>query len=240
MARAGKVFCLNHNTAKLDADIMSNSMAEADHRIANHLAMLGSYVRLKGARLVERDKVPSVEDVRCLTQLIIAQIDAISDVHGILSDQENPDSLDLSVPLARICDAMQAGVAGEADIVRSLGKNCDIALQSILPVTQICAEIITNAVKYGCSSKSLGNVRVSCHKSSATTVVVEVSDTGPGLPDTSSETRKEGLGLRLIDGLILQAGGQIEYISTPRGLTVRVELPSPRAANGTFLAPNKR
>ena len=225
-ALAGKELSLENQTIESEANAVSNNMAEADHRIANHLAMLSSYVRLKAGRLIECDAVPTAEDVRCLTGLIVAQIDAISDLHRILADQGNPDTLDLSVPLSSICKAMQAGLADEINIVIQFEKDCEVALQSILPITQIFAELVTNAIKHGCDSEGQGTIKVSCCKSSSGTVIVEVSDSGSGLPDTSLAPKQGGLGLRLIDALIQQVDGSIEYLSTSQGLTVRVELPA--------------
>ncbi len=219
-----------------DLDAASNNLAKADHRIANHLAMLSSYVRIKGRGLTERDKSPTVEDVRCLTRLIVAQIDAISDLHRILSELDNPDTLDLSVPLCGICKAMQAGVAGELDIVMTLDKNCYIALKSILPVTQIFSEIITNAIKHGCNSEGQGTIRVLCYKSTSGTVLVKISDNGPGLADKSNPPGEEGLGLRLINALIRQVGGSVNYSSTSHGLTVRMELPAAAQSTSTLTA----
>lgn len=225
-ALAAKDMRMKNQTIDHEANAVSNNLAEADHRIANHLAMLSSYVRLKARRLVERDAVPNAEDVRCLTQLIVVQIDAISDLHRILSVQGNPDALDLRVPLSSICKAMQAGVADEINIVIQLEQDCEIALQSILPVTQIFTELVTNAIKYGCDSEGQGTIKVSCGRSSSETVVVEVSDSGSGLSDTSLAPNGDGLGLRLIDALIRQVDGSIEYLLTSQGLTVRVELPA--------------
>ncbi len=193
--------------------------------------MLSSYVRMKGRRLTERDRSPTAEDVQCLTRLIVAQIDAISDLHRILANQEDPDTLDLSVPLRGICKAMQAGVAGELKIVMALDKNCEIELTSILPVTQICSEIITNALKHGSNSEGKGAIHVFCCKSPSGTVLVEISDNGPGLADKSDPSGKDGLGLRLINALISQVNGSVNYFSTSHGLTVHMELPS--AAHST-------
>ncbi len=208
------------------ADTLSHNMAEADHRIANHLAMLSSYVRLKGGRIVQSKIPPAADDVRELTRMIVAQIDAISVLHRILSEKGNPSTMDLSVPLSRICRAMQTGVAGEAEILMTLEKNCDVAVKSIFPVTQICAEIITNALKHACNSDRKSRIRVSCRKSLIGTVFVEVSDSGPGLSDTSQAAKGEGLGVRLIESLIRQVDGSINYHSTSQGLKVQLELPA--------------
>ncbi len=217
---------LKHETTDLELEAISNSIAEADHRIANHLAMLASYVRLKGAGIVRSDQPPNTIDVRCLIRLIVAQIDAISDLHRILSVEGNPNTLNLSDSLSKMCDAMNTSVASEIKIVQSLNKNCEVASHSILPATQICAEIITNALKHGRNFDGSATIRVACRKSSAGAVIFEISDTGPGLSGMAPETRTDGLGNGLIGALIQQVDGRIEYLSTSQGLTVRVTLPA--------------
>ncbi len=208
------------------ADTLSHNMAEADHRIANNLAMLSSYVRLKAGRVFQSEAVPDVKDVRGLFRMIVTQIDAISVLHRILSEKGNPGTLDLSVPLSSICRTMQASVAGEARIIVTLEKDCDVALKSILPITQVCAEIITNALKHGSDLNGKSTIRVSCRKSLKGTVLIEISDTGPGLCVMAQAAKGEGLGVRLINTLIRQVEGTITYQSTSQGLTVQLELPA--------------
>jgi two-component sensor histidine kinase len=225
---------LTYEITKPVPGINSNGNAEADHRIANHLAMLASYIRLKGAGIFRSDHPPNENDLRCLMSLVVAQIDAISALHRILSVEGNPDALCLSDSLSRMCAAMNASVASEADIAQTCEEACEIASQSILPATQICAEIITNALKHGRNANGLAIIRVACRKSSAGTVVVEISDNGPGLSDRSKKTGEGGLGNRLIEALVRQVDGRIDYLSTSRGLTVRFALPAahPMTCNG--------
>lgn len=224
---------LKHETTDLEPEASSNSIAEADHRIANHLTMLASYVRLKGAAIAQHDEPLGAHEVQSLTRMIVAQIDAISDLHRILSVKANSDTLNLSTSLSRMCDAMNTGVASEIKIVQTLEKDCEVASQSILPVTQICAEVITNALKHGCNSDGSATIRVACRKNSAGVVIVEISDSGPGLSDRSGGTEKDGLGIRLIDALIEQVDGRIDYLSTSQGLTVRLALPAALEADAS-------
>lgn len=234
---------MKHENTDHEPEAISNSIAEADHRIANHLTMLASYVRLKGAGISQRDETPNTHDVKSLIGIIVAQIDAISDLHRILSVKENANTLNLSASLSKMCDAMNSSVASDIEIIQTIEKDCDVALQSILPVTQICAEVITNALKHGCNSDTLSDIRVACRKNSAGAVIVEISDSGPGLSDRSIGLRKGGLGIRLIDVLIQQVEGRIEYLSTLQGLTVRVTLPAALETAGgrtSTLSPNRQ
>lgn len=216
---------MKHAIAELVAEPTLGNI-ESDHRIANHLAMLASYVRLKGSELARRETPPDTSDIGYLIRGIVAQMDAISDLHRILSAQGTPNAMDLSVPLSRICAAMQTGVAGEVNIVGSFENGCELAPRAILPVTQICAEVITNAIKHGCNSDGQGNIRVSCGKTSAGTILVEISDNGQGQTCNRHAIGANGLGLRLIDALVQQVDGRMEYLSSAQGLTVRLRLPA--------------
>ncbi len=61
-----------------------------------------------------------------------------------------------------------------------------------------------------------------------TTAVCVLDVDGEVVCETSVEShaRKDGFGIRLIDELIQQVDGRIEYLSTSQGLTVRVTLPA--------------
>nr|QQZ49959.1 hypothetical protein JKL49_25250 [Phenylobacterium glaciei] len=70
-------------------------LVEADHRIANHLAMLGGYVRLKAAGVSGEG--------RLLLETIGAQVDAVSRLHRALATHGQHGAVDLSEHLRAIC-----------------------------------------------------------------------------------------------------------------------------------------
>ncbi len=134
-------------------------------------------------------------------------------------------SRDLSIPLAKICDAMRASCLGEINIHHSFERDCKLPLQSIVLVSQICTKILRNAVKYGCNSNGEGNIRVTCGKSLTGTIIIEVSDSGSGFSEKIRTNQRVNRDPDLIQALIHKANGSIEYRSTSKGLTVRLEFP---------------
>lgn len=198
-------------------------MAEADHRIANHLAMLASYVRLKGAELVRHRPGAESRDVALLLQAICVQINAISSLHRILSTDGTQRTAELGEHLGRICAALRSGVSGDVEIVEAFGADCVLPLRDVLPVAQIVTEIVTNALKHGCPQDAPARVLISCRREAGGTIRVEVADNGPGLPPGAGGVGR-GLGARLIGALVAQVQGRVEYLAGPRGLTVRLIL----------------
>ncbi len=211
----------------IDHDGQSNAfqVAEADHRIANHLTLLASYVRLKGTELVHRDPTPGAGDFSLLLEAIGAQITAISRLHRLLSTDGTQSSADLSQHLGMICSALGSGVSGDVVIVESLASDCRVAPHRLLPTAQIVTEVITNAIKYGRRPGRPGRIEVSCSKDAGGSVLVEIHDNRPGLSANRSGTAKRGVGSRLVQALVIQIDGTIEYLSTKEGLTVRLSLP---------------
>jgi len=87
-ALAGKDLRMKDQTIDHEANAVSNNLAEADHRIANHLTMPSGYVRLKAGRLVEQEALPNAEDVRCLNRLIDALIQQVDGLIEYLSTSQ--------------------------------------------------------------------------------------------------------------------------------------------------------
>jgi two-component sensor histidine kinase len=217
----------------IDDGIQSNcsQFAEADHRIANHLALLACYVRLKGTELVRRDPPPGVADLSLLLEAINVQINAISRVHRLLSSGAQ-GSADLGHHLGMICSALGSGVSGNVVIAGSFGSDCTVALHRLLPAAQIVTEVLTNAIKHGRRAGQPGRIEVACGKDADGTVFVEISDDGPGLLARETGEEKCGLGYRLVQALVDQIDGTVEYLSTNQGLTVRLSLPRAGARAG--------
>lgn len=213
-----------------DAAASFDRTSESDHRIANHLAMLASYVRMKGAALARG--TPDPVDVALLIQAIEAQINAISALHRLLSTEGTLATADLAAQLNRICSALRwSGVTGETRIEEALAPGCDLPLAQVLPVAQIVTEVVTNALKYGRPADAPARLRVCCRRDTLGAIQIEVRDNGPGLIGTP----RGGLGFRLIAALVTQIGATLDYRSTPQGLTVRLTLAGANEVAGHIL-----
>lgn len=164
-------------------------------------------------------------DLSLLLEAIGAQITAISQLHRLLSSEGTQSSADLGQHLGMICSALGSGVSGDVVIVKLLASDCRVAPHRLLPTAQIVTEVVTNAIKYGRRPGRSGRIEVCCSRDADGNVLVEINDNGPGL--LASETGKEncGLGYRLVQALVDQIDGTVEYLSTNQGLTVRLFLP---------------
>src|ERR1035437_156768 len=82
-------------------------LREADHRIANHLALLMGHVRLKALDLNSQGAGPTVADTRLVLEDVSVQIGAIARLHSLLTAHGGCASPDLSHDLHEICAAFR-------------------------------------------------------------------------------------------------------------------------------------
>lgn len=135
-----------------------------------------------------------------------------------------------------------------AEPIREHGVDLEMAVPASLPqvrvdpmqLEQVILEIVSNALD---AMPSGGRLRIGAFVSDGTDpgVVVEVSDTGDGIPDQVLPsvcepfftTRQEGtgLGLAIAKRYLEQNGGRLEIVSRPgEGTTVRLRLPREQPA----------
>ncbi|PZX48786.1 two-component sensor histidine kinase [Cereibacter changlensis] len=200
---------------------------EADHRIANHMAMLSGYVRLKVGELSAMPDAPEKITTLRLVESIGAQIAAVAELHRMLTARSRLHSGDIGAQLSSICDAFRAGPACKALISYDGDPDCLLPVHKVLPVSQIVSEMVTNALKYGHRAGLVGMVKVSCRKMPDDGgLLISVEDNGNGLPDVTagagSDPLAGGVGVQLVRALARQVGGAISYDSSPDGLTFRL------------------
>lgn len=196
---------------------------EADHRIANHLAMLAAFVRLKELE-IDRDSV-TPEAVHLLLETIRTQTDAVASLHRLLSVRGAQASADLASHLQATCTPLAALLVGRVNILVDCSAECRVAPDRVLPITQIVSEAVTNAIKYAYAGGVGGTIRVRGFRA-RTAIVVEVADDGPGLGEGVDAHAGGGVGLRLMRALSKQLDGELSFLSDRSGLVVRLTLPA--------------
>lgn len=201
-------------------------LQEADHRIANHLAMLAAFVRLKELELARGPAVPSAEAVQLLLETIRIQTDAVARLHRALASNGRHVFSDLAEHLHATCSPLASLLAGRVEVIEDFSPGCQVAPEQVLPLTQIVSEAITNAVKHAYSPGLGGNITVRGHQAELGGFVVEIADDGPGLPPGLDPGLEGGLGLRLMRALSKQLGGHLEFRSRNPGTLVRLTFPT--------------
>ncbi|SFK73011.1 sensor histidine kinase [Caulobacter sp. UNC279MFTsu5.1] len=202
-------------------------LSEAQHRIANNLALIAGYTRLQATRLQKAGRPLSAREACIALEEVAARIETVGELHRLLSGApgEGEDGVDLGRFLAKLCASLMETVsfAGDTVITHRDAGGCLVRADQATPVALIVSELVTNALKYAHPTGVAGRILVSC-RPAAGGLEVEVADDGVGLGEGFDPHREGGLGFRVVRGLARQLGATLVYETRDIGLTVRLTL----------------
>lgn len=200
-------------------------LAEMNHRISNNLALVTSLVRRRITSISRSPADMTGQEVVNLLNDIAAKIETVALLHRLLSERPDANEVDVCGYLRRVCDAIAStsGPTAAFDL-SALANGCPVLTEKVIPVGLIVDEIVTNALKYAQPSGTPVRIGVACYRASDGTVVVEVMDNGPGLPEALDPEIDGGFGFRMIHALCDQIDARCEFSSSPQGLHFRLRL----------------
>ncbi|MCP4571096.1 MAG: PAS domain S-box protein [bacterium] len=220
------------------------------HDFNNILSAILGYGEL--ARL-EADEIGHRGDLQAhLDQVILAGERARDLVQQILAfsrrSVENRQPLDLKPLIEETLRLLRSTIPATIDLRQELGE-CGPVIADPTGVHQILMNLCTNS--YQAMSGGGGEIRITLGEHTQRNItgcvedlpsgryaVMEVSDTGPGIPEevarkvfepyytTKDAERGTGMGLAVVHGIVQEHGGRITFRSVPgEGTEVRVWLP---------------
>ena len=197
--------------------------SESDHRVANHLSMLSSYVRLKGADL---GKQMSADDtsLQLFVPSVDAQIGAIGRLHRFMTTNGNDAPVDLAMLLHEVCAPFANGHSRRIAMIEDFAPGCMVAKDHVLPISQMVVEAIINANKYARPDGSAGEVMVRSRRDDGGDWI-DVIDNGVGLPAPFDPDLDGGIGFHLMRSLSRGIGARLDFRSDAQGLCVSFALP---------------
>jgi two-component sensor histidine kinase len=228
-------------TAELSAMLREREvlLREVHHRVKNNLQVISSLINLQRTRLrtSEGDDGSTEQKDEALRQCQ-ARVLTIARVHELLYRANDTSR----IPLSAYVESLVVGIDDIAALRPRVAIETDVedlllSVESGGPCGLILNELITNALKHGFVGERSGTIRVSVRSSQlsengsrpdsrASTLTLEVSDNGVGLPETFDPHQSASLGLTITRRLAAQLKGSLEIV---RGAwtTFRVTFPAP-------------
>ncbi len=202
-------------------------IAEADHRIANHLALLAGHVRLRAIDLNRRPDASGPDAIRLLLMAVEAEIAAVARLHRKLSRGSARAPADLADELHEVCAPFGSGLSGNVVVIENFEAGCTVTADQILPLTQIITEVITNALKHAYADSRGGLLIARLRRVGPALALVEIVDHGPGFPKTFNIATDGGLGFRVVRALAEQLQATASFASSGEGVRFKLTLPLP-------------
>lgn len=197
---------------------------EADHRIANHLSLLASFVRLS-ARELSSESQGGQPEIQLLLSRISSQIETVSRLHRALASEPGA-AADLGLSLRELCTSLELALVGRASLIQDLPAGHHVGPDQILPITHIVAEAVTNAIKHAHPRDGRCVISVGCGATEDGRRWVEVADNGGRHSNAFDPNSAGGLGFRLMYALAKQLNAVLNFKTTDAGLRVSLALPA--------------
>jgi PAS domain S-box-containing protein len=127
--------------------------------------------------------------------------------------------------------------SGGVEIERDLAADLSPVSGNPDELTQVFTNLLVNAEQALSGIETKRQITVRTRSASGHSVVAEIVDTGPGIPDDVRDRVFEpffttkpvgsgtGIGLSVCRGIVLAHGGTIDVVSNPLGTTIRLHLP---------------
>jgi two-component sensor histidine kinase len=190
-------------------------MRESNHRIKNHLQVLGTFLAMQSRQSAD-------EATRHALLGACSRVAAVGRLHERLEQAELDERVEVAVFLQGLCADLRACfTAARLDLELDV-ETADLPAKTVLPLGLMVSELVTNAVKHA-SSQSGCHVRVKfCRHPRGWRLTV--ADNGPGI-DAQALSAHGRVGGRLLFALARQLGGAIEVDETRAGASISVVFP---------------
>jgi len=215
------------------AATVSDLVAEANHRAANSLALLGGLVCMQARAVGKNSQSYSNAEIRMLFDGIAARIATIGQVRRMLATIPAEGTLPLNEHLGEVCTGLITTFSSEQQPIRIdyRGTDCQVLTRHVQPLTLIICEILTNAMKYAHPAGVPVQILVSCESRPDGTLLVSVSDDGIGLPEDFDLKTGGGIGFHIIRALTTEIGASLDVRSDTLGVTFLLTVPQSLVAN---------
>lgn len=195
---------------------------ELQHRVANNLQFV-AHLLVRERRSLERGSAGAIA-----LETAQRRLDLMGRVHRRLHDPAAADLPleqyieDLCVDLIKASDAPNIRLTVKAESLR-------LDLETLMSVSMIIAEIVTNCLKHAFPNRTEGSISISLGARGGWCSLAIVDD-GCGFPAEFQRPKADGLGQGILESLSSQLGGRLSF-ERHRGTTVHLIFP--RDSNAT-------
>ena len=199
------IHTLNQTVDKLSRarDRSAALFQELQHRVANNLQFVAAMLRMK-RRVLELD--PSAGER--LFESAQIRLDTMARIHRRLY---SPKSLELPIGdfLRALCSDIVTA-RGVPDVRCEIeAANVRLDFQRLVALGLLISELVTNSAKHAFPEGQSGIISITLKQQSRKRLVLTVKDNGRGLPAGLDLANGESLGIRIMNGLAAQLGGEL-------------------------------
>ena len=193
---------------------------EIHHRVKNNLQIIISLLRLQASTIEDKKTVEHFSECE-------QRIAAMALVHERLYKSSNFSEIDLPIYI----DELMANLISSFSSIRTIKKSTieidRLSLDTIIPISLIINECVTNSFKHGYDpQKETFELTCDFTQQKNKMATLYIGDNGIGFPEEFTlKNPSSSLGVELIDSLVDQINGEIEIIRDQDGAYYKITFP---------------
>lgn len=205
-------------------EMKSVLLQELHHRVKNNLQMMASLLRMQMRRTKS-------DEARSTLAVTYSQIESLSAAHDLLSQDTGASGTQMGRATVgeiarRVADIAIADLLPREKRVTFCASeaHADVGARRATLLALILNEVFCNSIEHGFASREVGEVTVTAQRlmdpNGSGTIEVIVQDDGDGLPAGFDPNRDAGLGLTIMQRLVIdQLRGQLRVENRTDGIS---------------------
>lgn len=195
-------------------------LSEAHRRVKANLQLVSSLINIQLARQAD-------STLRLFAQEVQNRIRAIALLHELLLQSSDCSAVNMQPYIRQITSSLaQAYAQQNSATVECRSDDIWLDIDAAVRVGLIVNELVVNALKYAFAGQISGTVSVSLARTGERSALLEVRDSGIGLPRGAESGASQGHGLRLVIDLARNLGS-VAHVERGAGTTFQFRLPIP-------------
>ena len=206
------------NEGNLKASLIEREtlLREIHHRVKNNIQIISSLLQLQ---------LNGITDEEASRQLhrTINRVNTLGLVHKELYQSEMFSFISIREYIISIIDNIKSFFFKKIEDIQFVFEieNIELPIDIVIPVGLIINEIVTNSIIHGFKENSSGEIGIVLKKTSDEDYLIEIYDTGSGIPDQIDLDHNHGLGMQLLKILNNQLNGEIS-LSRSKGTSFTI------------------
>ena len=192
-------------------------LKEVHHRVKNNMQIISSMLKLQMRHIENEEAKVHLMDSH-------HRVRSMALIHEKLYQAKDFEEIDFADYIKGLSAYIFASYQTDTQRINLKIdiKNVMLNINTAIPCGLIINELITNTLKHAFPNKAEGSLSIKMEKLESESFVLEVQDTGIGLPADVDPNHVKTLGLQLITSLVQQLNGEMKY-SNCNGTCFRLE-----------------
>jgi two-component sensor histidine kinase len=183
-------------------------LKEIHHRVKNNLQMISSLLNLQSSKISDEVVREAIEESK-------NRVKSMALLHQKLYQTHNLSHINFQEYLEQLVDSISKSIDFEFDHIKCEinAADLDFKIDTAVPLGLMINELLTNAYKHAFKGKDSGKIQIDIKRLDENTFELRIEDNGVGLPKDFNIDNMDSLGLELVQALVEQLNGTLDYSS---------------------------